>query len=206
VRPDIPGIEVVALQETHRPENSGNQVFLFNDRGLIWKTHYKHWEPQNAAIGDFDTNRPGLEIWCRSRLISNQEPFVFGADGKLVSKYKMSDVAPLSWTNRGVEVISSIDWTGSRKKFACAKERHKSGDVCIFDPITGEFLLRIRETADRLFVADILGDWREEIIVLSGLYLKVYTNREQNTNSDVPRLWSFNHYQRSKMTWNYYNP
>ncbi len=163
VRPDIPGLEVVALEES-----GDNRIFLYNRDRLIWSTHYEHQEPQNAAVGDFDPNLPGLEIWCRSRYKKHQKPFVFDAKGQLIADYEMDKVAPLGWTASGVEVIFTIDWTGKSKQLAAAKERHTSGDVAIFDPVSGKFLHRFREKADRLYVADVSGDWREELIVLNG--------------------------------------
>jgi hypothetical protein len=184
----------------------GNRVFLYNHERLIWQTHYKHQEPQNAAIGNFDSIRPGLEVWCRSRYETHQIPFAFDAKGQLLGSYNMDEVAPKGWTIKGVEVIWTIDWTGEPKQLAAAKERHISGDVAIFDPITGSFLQRFEERADRLYVADVSGDWREEIIVLSGNELRIYENADPNPNPDRPPLWNQNHYRRNKMTWNYYSP
>jgi hypothetical protein len=201
VRPDIPGLEVVALEEGEQ-----ERVFLYNRDRLLWETHYKHQEPQNAAVGDFDLNRPGLEVWCRSRYNEDQKPFVFDAQGQLIADYEINRVAPKGWTNRGVEVIFTIDWTGESKQLAAAKERHESGDVAIFDPTNGQFLHRFKEKAARLYVADISGDWREELIVLNGNQLHVYQNDEPNPNPERSRLWTQNHYRHSKMTWNYYNP
>ncbi len=201
VRPDIPGLEVVALEE-----GGDNRVFLYNRDRLIWQTNYKRQEPQNAAVGDFDPTRPGLEIWCRSRYNENQKPFIFDARGKLIADYQMKKVAPPNWTERGVELIFTIDWTGDSKQLAAAKERHKPGDVAIFDPLSGEFLYLFQEKAERLYVADVSGDWREELIVLSDGQLNIYSNSEPNPNPDQPRLWSQNYYRRSKMTWNYYSP
>ncbi|WP_143288233.1 FG-GAP-like repeat-containing protein [Calothrix rhizosoleniae] len=228
VRPDIPGLEVVVLEEggdnykrvipgnnfisnfgnniTNKLTQEANRVFLYNRDRLIWTTHYKHQEPQNAVVGDLDPSRPGLEIWNRSRYNEHQKPFVFDAQGKLIANYNMDDVAPKGWTSKGVEVIFTIDWTGDSRQLAAAKERHKSGDIGIFNPINGQFIHRFQEKADRLYVADISGDWREELIVLSGNQLRVYSNPEPNPNLNRPRLWSQPHYRRSKMTWNYYNP
>ncbi|AOX04208.1 hypothetical protein BJP34_09055 [Moorena producens PAL-8-15-08-1] len=201
VRPDIPGLEVVALEE-----GGGNRVFLYNRDRVIWKTHYKHQEPQNAAIGDFDPQRPGLEVWCRSRYQKHQKPFVFDAQGQRIANYQMDDVAPKGWTDKGVEVIFPIDWTGESRQLVAVKERHKPGDVGIFDALSGEFLHRFKEQAARLYVADVSGDWREEVMVLNGNQLHIYSNPEANPNLDRPRLWTQNHYRRSKMTWNYYSP
>jgi hypothetical protein len=227
IRKDIQGLEVVALEEGGRRRffkhnntifrflnrvinrlfpAAGNYVFLYNRDRLIWKSDFNHLEPQNASIGEFDTSHIGLEIWCRSRFDEHQKPFVFNAKGHVIANYEMDNVAPPGWTVKGVEVISPIQWRGDSRQLLAAKERHKAGDVAIFDAISGEFLHRFRENADRLYVADVFGDWREELIVLNGNELHIYENTAPNLYADRPRLWTNNYYKRSKMTWNYYNP
>lgn len=201
IRPDIPGLEVVVLEE-----GGGNHVYCFNKDRVIWQTHHRNQEPQNAAVGEFDLSRPGLEVWCRSRYDTGQKPFTFDSRGQLISDYEMQKVAPPDWTPKGVEVINSIHWTGLTVQLAAAKARHESGDVCLFEPITGRFVLRIKEKADRLYVADVLGDWREELIVVSGDTVRIYENPARNPRPRQPRLWTMPHYRRSKMTWNYYSP
>ena len=201
VRSDFPGLEVVALEE-----GNPNRVFVYGLGGLIWESQFRNQEPQNAAIGEFDLDRSGLEIWCRSRYNKDQKPFVFDAKGKKIFDYRLNELKPKGWTDSGVEVINHIDWTGGEKQLVVAKERHKSGHVGIFDPMTGKFVKRFRTKADRLFVADVSGDWREEIIVQSGNQLRIYFNSERNPNPGRNRLWEDNAYRRSKMTWNYYSP
>jgi hypothetical protein len=118
----------------------------------------------------------------------------------------MDDVAPRGWTASGVEVIHTIDWTGRPQQLACAKERHRSGDVCLFEPLTGKFVARFAEKADRLYVADVTGDWREEIVVLNGHELHVYHNPAANPQPKHPRLWATRNYRRLKQCHNYYSP
>ena len=201
VRPDLPGIEVVTLEE-----GGGNRVFLSRKDGLIWETDYEHWEPQNAAVGKFDASRDGMQVWCRSRFDEHQRPFVFDAQGALVNQYDMDNVAPKGWTVAGVEVIYTIDWTGAPVQQACAKERHTAGDVCVFNPISGAFLHTIDEQADRLYVADVTGDWREEIVVLRGNELRIYHNDAPNEHPRDTRLWDDPNYRKAKHTFNYYSP
>jgi outer membrane protein assembly factor BamB len=201
VKPGIPGLEVVALEE-----GAQNRVFLYNADGLIWGTDYKRQEPQNAAVGQFQSGTRSMQVWCRSRYNRDQKPFVFNSEGNLINEYRMNDIKPDGWTNEGVEVINSIDWTGGSAQWIVAKERHKSGDVGLFDGISGQFDIRIEVNADRLFVADVSGDWREEIIVLDGNHLKIYHNAEGNQGGNKPRLWQRPYYQRSKMNHNYYSP
>jgi len=201
VRPDIPGLEVVALEE-----GGGNRTFLYGVKGLIWVKDYNGQEPQNAAIGEFDSKQVGLEIWCRSRYDVDQRPWVYDAQGNIITSYELSKVAPSDWTNAGVEAIFSIYWDGSDRQLIAAKERHKSGDVAVIDPLTGKFIARFKDKADRLYVADVAGDWREELIVLSGNELHIYQNTASNPHPPRERLWTKQWYRRAKAVWNYYSP
>ena len=200
VRPDLPGLEVVLLEE------GSNYVQLLGMGGPIWRNHFRHQEPQNAALGRFQDGSGEVFIWCRSRYPEHQKPFVFDSHGKKVFDYAMDDVAPKGWTDSGVEVIHTIDWTGARTQLACAKERHTSGDVCLFEPLTGRFVERIKQKASRLYVADVRGDWREEVLVLAGSKLTVYENSATNPRPDRPRLWNDRNYRRRKQCHNYYSP
>ncbi|MBN1420461.1 MAG: hypothetical protein JXP34_16910 [Planctomycetes bacterium] len=201
VRPDIPGLEVVLLEE-----GRNYTAAVSYDRGVLWWTTNARQEPQNAAVGEFDPTRPGLEVWCRSRYDTHQKPWVLDARGKVIARYEMDRVAPPGWTQKGVEVIWTIDWTGEEVQLAAAKERHESGDVAVFEPMTGRFVLRIPERADRLYVADVSGDWREEMVVWSGKEIHIYGNPAPNPRPDRPRLWKRQDYRRSKVLWNYYSP
>lgn len=201
VRPDVPGLEVVLLEEGR------NYLALANlEHGLLWWETNNRTEPQNAAVGEFDRERPGLEIWCRSRFNTDQKPWVVDARGAIIARYELKNTAPPDWPAEGIETIVAIDWTGEEKQLIAAKARHTVGDVCLVDPMTGRFLDRFDEEADRLYVADVLGDWREELIVINHDEVHVYQNPDQNPRPDQPRLWQQPHYRRNKMTWNYYSP
>ncbi|HIG29632.1 MAG TPA: hypothetical protein EYQ50_18275 [Verrucomicrobiales bacterium] len=118
----------------------------------------------------------------------------------------MDEVAPTDWTDSGVETIHTIDWTGKRHQLACAKERHESVDVCIFEPLTGKFVLRLKEKADRLYVADFFRDGREEIILLNGNQFHIHQNDRPNPRLNKKSLWANHNYRRLKQCHNYYSP
>jgi hypothetical protein len=200
LRPELPGLEVVLLEE------GSDQVQVLGLGGLVWRNHFKKQEPQNAVIGRFKPGSDELFIWCRSRYNQLQKPFVFNSAGEVVAHYELSEVAPKDWTKSGVEVIHRIDWTGDKQQLACAKARHTRGDVCIFEPLTGKFVERFTSQADRLYVADVRGDWREEVIVLSGNELHIYENLAPNPRPNEPRLWEDRNYRRMKQYHNYYSP
>lgn len=200
VVPDLPGLEVVLLEE------GSNQVQVLGMEGPVWRKNFREQEPQNAAVGRFGSGSDEVFVWCRSRYRKHQKPFVFDSRGELVFDYEMKQKAPLGWTAAGVEVIHTIDWTGETTQLACAKERHKSGSVALFEPLTGKFVRIFKEEADRLYVADVLGDWREEVIVLNGNELHVYENSDPNPRPDRDRLWTNRNYRRLKQYHNYYSP
>jgi hypothetical protein len=200
LRPEKRGLEVILLEE------GSNHVQVMGIDGVIWRTDYKRQEPQNATIGRFKPGSDEYFIWCRSRYNQHQKPFVFDSKGNLVHHYEMDGVAPADWTPSGVEVIHRIDWTGERQQLACAKERHTRGDVAIFEPLTGKFVARFSTQADRLYVADVFGDWREEILVISGDQLTIYQNAAPNPRPDQARLWEDRNYTRLKQYHNYYSP
>lgn len=200
VDPATPALEVVLLEE------GSNHVQLLGTRGVLWRAHHRNQEPQNAAVGRFRADGDEVVIWCRSRYAEHQKPFIFDSKGRLIGEYAMDDVAPEGWTSKGVEVIHTIDWTGERRQLACAKERHERGDVGVFDPLTGRFVEHIPEQADRLYVYDVRGDWREEIIVLSGNEIRIYENTSPNPRPEEKRLWKSRNYRRLKQCHNYYSP
>ena len=200
VQPKKPGLEVIMFEE------GSNHVQVVGTEGPIWRSHFKKQEPQNAAVGRFKQGSDEIFIWCRSRYNEHQKPFVFDSAGRKVFDYKMDDVAPAGWTASGVEIIHTIDWTGKRQQLACATERHMTGDVCLFEPLTGKFVAHFKEKADRLYVADVTGDWREEIIVLNGSELHIYANSDRNPGPNRKRLWTNRNYRRLKQCYNYYSP
>lgn len=202
VRPDRPGLEVVALQE-----GGAQRVFLYGLDGLLWEADHQNQEPQNAVVAELDPRRPGLEIWSRSRYDRHQKPFVFDAWGKLIASWEMDRVAPADWTGKGIESIHPIHWDGGGRQLLAAKERHEDGDVALIDGLTGEFVRRFPTRARRLLVADVSGDWREEIIVLTDRELRIWFHQEEIPKpARSQRLWADSSYRRGKASWNYYAP
>jgi hypothetical protein len=118
----------------------------------------------------------------------------------------MAEAAPAGWTDQGVDGNQVVDWEGSGPRYCAAKERHRAGDICVFDPMTGRFLRRWPEKAERIFVADVAGDWREEILVVSGSEIHVYWNAEPNAHPPRPRYWAQQCYRRNKANWCFYSP
>lgn len=206
VMPNEPGLEWVVTEESHRQDD---RTAVLGKEKIFFYHSFEGQEPQNVAVGDFDLERPGLEIWCRSRYNTDQRPWVIDAAGNTIVTYRINDQKPDSWSDEGVEVITAINWDGSGRQLLAAKERHTKGKIAILEPLSGEFKKWWDENADRIYVADVVGDSREEIIVVNSKEneIRIYWNNEENLTADpAPQPWKRNEYRRQKMNYNYYSP
>ena len=216
----VPGFPLeVALAEQR---GAASHTDVVNHEGIVFRAlNPWNWEdPDKLAVGDFDPRRPGLEIFNRSSggdgtaPRGNEEPYsdeeapwVLDADGTLICKYYVNDTKPPWWTGHGLEEICRIDWDGDDEDEIVGKERHRNGAGAIVDPITGKFKNTFRARAARIYAADVLGDYREEVIVLDEEgSVKVFWNDEANGNRPKARYWTQPHYRRQKQNWNYYSP
>jgi len=206
ILPHQPGLEWVLLEESHENDD---RTALLNTEQIFFYHSLSGYEPQNAAIGEFDVERPGLEIWCRSRFNKDQRPWVIDSEGTTIASYRINEKKPEGWSEKGIEVIYSIDWKGGAGHYLAAKERHTDGKIAVIDPLTGEFLQWWEENAARVYVADVAGDRREEIVVLNSKdhEIRVYWNPLPSESlRNEPRYWQQNHYLRQKLNYNYYSP
>lgn len=216
----VPGYPLeVALAEQR---GAASHTDVVNHTGIVFRAlNPWNWEdPDKVAVGDFDTDRPGLEIFNRSSggdgtaprgreepYAHEEAPWVLDAEGELLTKYYVNDLKPDWWTGHGLEEIFRIDWDGDAEDEILGKERHKSGAGAIVDPMTGEFKVIFPGKAARIYAADVLGDYREEVIILDEEgSLKIFWNAEPNGNPPKARYWAQQHYRRQKQNWNYYSP
>ncbi len=206
VLPDEQGLEWVVTEEIGGVKE--DDTALLGKKKVYFYHSFNGWEPQNAVIGEFDISYPGLEIWCRSRFDYDQRPWVIDSKGNTIANYRLNDLKPTGWSEEGIEVISSIDWTGSVPNYIAAQERHAEGKIAIINPMTGQFLHWWDENSARIYVADVAGDYREEIIVLNSLEkeIRIYWNPDSNKNTRGKRYWDENYYKRQKLNYNYYSP
>jgi hypothetical protein len=201
IDPDSAGLEVVI------PEEGGERrVIMYNKSKVLWRKSRKPaTDGDKVQIGDYDPGRRGLENFLRGA--ESDDMWVMDRAGNKIADYDFDTAKePQSWTDGGIEVIFPIHWTGGSKQLNAAKERHAADDVGIFDPLTAKFIRVFDEAADRVYVADLAGDWREELVVISGSKLTIYRNLDENPNPGRASLWSNPLYRRLKMTSNYYSP
>ena len=161
-------------------------------------------DPDKVAVGDFDTKRPGLEVFCRSAC--GRAPWAFAADGKLIASWVVDKTKPTGWHQDGIEQVVAADWDGDERQELVLTERHTAGRAAVVNALTGKFIATFAGNAARVYAADISGDYREEIITIdtSG-EVRVFWNPANNSRTR-DRYWKRQHYRRQKQNWNYYSP
>ena len=146
VAPERPGLEIWYSYEDPHPQNG---VSLWDARtgDLIFGTREETQDNQvaRALVGDIDPDYPGMECWG--------DKFFFSADGTQID----GEVPPqdgLVWWD--ADLSRELQSEGAVKKW--------KGPV-LTDGIEGAVMAW----------ADILGDWREEIITFHEGELRVYS-------------------------------
>lgn len=160
ILPDRPGYEIFFGVESRSPKNG---VCLVDAKTgeFIWgyeeSTVHVH---SQAMIGDITDEYPGIECYA-GEAKGGDKFFLYAADGKRISDKNLWGLAP-----------RAVWWDADEQKEICYNNKvlEYNGDTDL--EIEGDILI----------VADILGDWREEIVTSLPGELRIYsTNIVSNT-------------------------
>jgi hypothetical protein len=225
---DLDGDGIVDMVLAEQGGNNATLAVRPTDGALLWSNVERpahptggcarELDPDKVAAGDFMPSVPGIEVFARSAC--GREPWVIGADGGTLEHLRVEDFVPEGWflgptggagedSDGGIDLVSALDWHGNAhgNRLLVFKERAVDGDVGILglerDPPA--FGFRLQRQALLVYAADVVGDHREEIIVLERERILV----EYHDNAPKPlrqRLWSDPVYARRKQNWNYYRP
>ncbi|MBN1999947.1 silent information regulator protein Sir2 [candidate division KSB1 bacterium] len=153
IDPGRPGYEIFYGVESGSPQNG---VCLVDARTgeIIWgyegKTHHVH---SQGMIGDLTDEYPGLECYA-GEAKGGYKFFLYTAQGKRISDKDLWGLAP-----------RAVWWDDDEQKEICHQNK-------ILE-YNGEEKLEIQ--GNILIVADIIGDWREEIITSLPGELRIYS-------------------------------
>lgn len=184
IDPDRPGYEIFYGIESRSPKNG---VCLVDAKTgeIIWgyegRTHHVHGQ---AMIGDLTDEHPGIECYA-GEAKGGDKFFLYTAQGKRLSDKNLWGLSP-----------RAVWWDADAQKELCYR-----GKVIEYN---GDEKLEIEGKV--LIVADIIGDWREEIITSLPGEVRIYST---NTVSDTKKVCLMqNHLYRMAVadsTMGYYN-
>lgn len=184
ILPDRPGYEIFYGVESRSPKNG---VCLIDAKTgeIIWgyegSTYHVH---SQAMIGDITDEYPGIECYA-GEAKGGDKFFLYSADGKRLSDQNLWGLAP-----------RAVWWDADDLKEICFENK-------VFD-YNGETKLEIEGKV--LIVADIIGDWREEIVTSLPGEVRIYSTNILSDKKEICRMQ--NHLYRMAVadaTMGYYN-
>lgn len=193
IDPSRPGLEGYGVQQDN-PSGLREYVYDAADGTILWS--YSGEDVVDVGRGmaaDIDPSSPGMEVWSFSGVKA-------GSDGNLL----VEDTSLAPWPDMGIQ------WDGDLATELLNNRRVEQWDPD--DPADSGSLPRLLATWDYgavgasgternpLFYGDILGDWREEIVMTSGTFdeLIVFTT-DQPTSTRLYTL-AHNPQYRNEMT------
>lgn len=152
ILPERPGLEIIYGIE---PPCAQNGICLVEARTgkLLWGCQHPTTHAHSCGLfGDFDPANPGLEFYIGEK--DRSAHWIYGMDGRLLSGENLGRLnpVPLYWDS------------GSIKPYAY------EGRIQYYH---GQTIGRYEGMI--LAVADIVGDWREELITVVPGQLRIYT-------------------------------
>jgi rhamnogalacturonan endolyase len=161
--PERPGYEIFYGIESRSPKNGVCMVDAKTGE-IIWgyneSTFHVHGQ---AMTGDFTTEYPGIECYA-GEAKGGDKFFLYTANGKRISDKNLWGLSP-----------RAVWWDDDEQKEICY-----NNEVIEFN---GDKKLKIEGKI--LIVADILGDWREEIVTTLPGELRIYST---NILSDTKKV------------------
>lgn len=156
ILPQRPGLEIAYGFETAQRSN-GFCVVAAESGKILWGcAHTNSHIHSQGLLADIDPTNPGLELYGGEKFLTNR--WLYGAaNGQLLSQEDFGTLAPIA-----------VYWDETHvKPFV-----HREGRLAKY---RGPELDRIEGRI--IAVADLLGDWREELIVSVPGELRIYTTR-----------------------------
>ena len=154
VIPDNPGLEIAYGFETAQQKNGFSVVDAKTGKILWGCDHMTTHVHSQGLLADIDPTNPGMEFYGGEKFLKDRWLYS-AADGQLLSREDFGTLAP-----------NPIYWDDSYIKPYLTKD----GDIVKYK---GAKLGKIEGKV--IAIADILGDWREEIITSVPGELRIYT-------------------------------
>lgn len=174
---DRPGLEVWQCHEGS-PNRAGSEMRDARTGELLWGIPSIE-DVGRALAADVDPRFRGLEVWTSS------SPGIYTAEGRFISERKPSVNMALWWDGDLSRELLDRAGSGAAQYMAITKWHGDGVDTL---PLPGmyEIVNNNGTKGNPVLQADLLGDWREEVVVRTrdNRELRVYT-------TDVPTDYRF---------------
>jgi rhamnogalacturonan endolyase len=169
--PERPGLEIAYGYE-NRQQGNGIQVADARTGKMIWghpnpTAHIHDW----GMFADIDPSNPGYEFYSAEQNRKLGQFLYSARDGQLLSKEDLGAVTlrPFYWLDGPQKVYHIFSYRSNAVSF----QQYKGNE-----PV-GQFPGRL------IAIADVLGDWREELILADNGVLRIATTTAPATTRHV---------------------
>lgn len=169
IDPNRPGMEMLLCLEPWHDNGRGVCMIDPKDGSPIWNIGHKTYHVGDGMVADFDPSSPGLECFAsEDQKGGSSDKYLLSADGRIIGKNE--EVPPCrnwAWWDADLlrEYISAQFYRSPEGRFGRKSGIGKWKGETLFGEMEGGILM----------IADVFGDWREEIITALPGELRVYT-------------------------------
>ena len=171
LRPDSEGMQVFMVSEPKNTEGRGVSVVDARTGKLIWGIGHPTYHVGDGMVADFDPAHPGLECFAsEDRKGGSTDKYLLSADGKKLNQSNDEVPGCRNWAWWDGDLLRET-FKGDDNRWGASSSSH--GRKQSIWKWQGETLTEGIE-GDILLIADLDGDWREEIVTGLNGELRIY--------------------------------
>lgn len=179
IDPSRPGMEIFYAIEPWREDGMGVCLLDAKTGRTIWEIGQKTWHVGNGMVADIDPSLPGLECFAsEDPKGGSRDKYMLSSRGKRIDiNEDVPDCTP--WVFWDADLLRET-YSANRPKRRQGEERPRgwwrnwTPEMQVMkyngDTLTAGIQGRV------MMVADIVGDWREELITTENGRLNIYTS------------------------------
>lgn len=181
IDPNRPGMEVFLCLEPWHENGRGVCMIDAKTGKSVWNIGHKTLHVGDGMVADFDATHQGLECFAsEDRKGGSTDNYLLSADGHVLGKNE--DVPSCrNWAWWDADLLRETFQGDDNRWGASSSSNGKALDVVKWK---GETLTQGIE-GDILMIADLEGDWREEIVTALPGELRIYTTNIPAKNRRV---------------------
>ena len=171
LHPDREGMQVFMVSEPKKEDGRGVSVVDAATGKLIWSIGHTTYHVGDGMVTDFDPAHPGLECFAsEDRKGGSTDRYLLTADGKKLQVAQDEIPGCRNWIWRDADLLRETFKGDNNRWGAGSSSGGRSQSIWKWK---GEILTE-NIKGDILLMADMEGDWREELITALPGELRIY--------------------------------
>lgn len=171
LRPDMEGLQVFMVSEPKNTNGRGVSVVDARTGQLIWGIGQTTYHVGDGMVTDFDPQHPGLECFAsEDRKGGSTDKYLLTADGQKLNKSNDEVPGCRNWAWWDGDLLRETFKGDDNRWGASSSSNGRQQSIWKWQ---GEVLTEGIE-GDIVLIADLDGDWREEVVTALAGELRIY--------------------------------